>query len=399
MAGLFDKLMSDPYNINLALNGLGLLGSKHKSSANQYMDRASQSLLGKAQAQAQAKRDAEQKRVNDSVIDYNTARAGAEARPPGFFPGTGAESSALQVVSTLGPRKQQNLPMTPEEETALAAAMSFLSQPQQGYGPDNQPFTRPGMNFDFLSGGAPPPQVPGPQGVPGAAAPGQMPPQVPGSLPGQPPQSPPAPTVVQPQGPPPLNGAMPTPGQVKSDEAMATEYVDWSTKGQAESEKALGQLYGALGNLQSGNVKTGDYKALLSSLAPDKFVSFLRPDYMNTKEQVQEVVQKNLVATLGAQFAEREGDRVIARAYNENVDTDLNIDRIQRLVKQIVATTDAKAKAMDYYSKFGTMRGYDPQINSMADLQAKLEADFLAGVGESDDEKRLNELKKELGVE
>lgn len=144
------------------------------------------------------------------------------------------------------------------------------------------------------------------------------------------------------------------------------------------------QLYGALGNLESGKVETGDLQALGTSLLPDKWASFLRPDFMQTKEAVEEVAQRNLRLILGAQFAEKEGERLISRAYNPNIETKKNAERVRRLTKQIGDAAQAKQKAMDYYGKKGTLKGFAPGITSFADLQTRMEKDFLAGVYEGD---------------
>ena len=72
-SGLFDRLTGDPQSLNLFLNGMGLLGSKYKSGADRYMNRISTGLLDQSKSRAQAKRDAEAKRVNDAQIE-NRAR-------------------------------------------------------------------------------------------------------------------------------------------------------------------------------------------------------------------------------------------------------------------------------------------------------------------------------------
>lgn len=387
--GMFDRLLSDPYALNMALNGLGLLGSKRQSQSQLYTGNISKGLLQQAQTKAQQARDAETKRVNDSVIGYNTARA-EDLTNPSIYPGTGAEASSLNIVATLGAKKRQGLPLTQAEEISLQTAQGYLARSRTTFGPGGQPIEQAGMNFDYLNQQPPPAQ---PTGMPPVLG-GQeavAPPQT-----GQQPQTQPTPAPTPQVFPA-------TPAQIKTDELTAQEYVDWTTKGEAVATKNISQLMTAREALKSGKVETGDWRAFLSSLAPDKLVSYVRPEFMDTKEQVQEVVQANLTATLGAQFAEREGDRVIARAYNENVDTKLNIQRVDRLIDQIVQTTDAKKKAMDYYSKNGTMVGYSADVNSMADLQAKLEADFLAGIEDKeetdavDDEIRM--LKEEFGIQ
>ena len=409
--GMFDRLLSDPYALNMALNGLGLLGSKRQSQSQFYSGNISKGLLQQAQTKAQQARDAETKRVNNSIIGYNTARA-EDLANPGLYQGTGAEASSLNIVATLGAKKRQGLPLTQAEEIQLQTAQGYLGRSRTAFGPGGQPIEQAGMNFDYLnqnqSQAMPPVDL---SDIPSATI---APQQQGGDLLSMGYQQPPAPRpaiTAQAPTPPQLPPQTPapqvfpaTPAQIKTDELTAAEYVDWTTKGEAVATKNISQLMSAREALKSGKVETGDWKAFLSSLMPDKVVSYVRPEFMDTKEQVQEVVQANLTATLGSQFAEREGDRVIARAYNENVGTELNVQRVDRLINQIVQTTDAKKKAMDYYGKNGTMVGYSADINSMADLQKKLEADFLAGIaednaGESEEDKELRMLKEEFGIQ
>jgi hypothetical protein len=386
--GIFDKLMADPYKQNMLFNGLGLLGSNTARQSQAYMGNVSSGLLQQAKGQAQAKRDAETKRVNDSIMGLNTAKA-ADLNNPQYWKGTGAEASSLNVLATLGAKKQQGIRLTEEEQVALNAAERFLAQSRTSYGPGGQPIVQ---QMD----------VNGIYNAPGAPVPGQLPP-VPGQVPQVPGQVPLAsqqPASQQPAPQPDAQVYPGTPAQIKTDELTATEYVDWTTNGEAVATKNINQLMTARNALTSGAVETGDWKAFLSSLAPDKLVSYARPQFQDTKEQVQEVVQANLTATLGAQFAEKEGDRVIARAYNQNVGTDLNVKRVNRLIDQIVQTTDAKKAAMEYYGKNGTMVGYSADVNSMADLQKKLEADFIKGMSTemTEQEKKLQALEEELGV-
>lgn len=253
----------------------------------------------------------------------------------------------------------------------MGAAQAYLSRQRTTFGPGGQPMIQAPMNMDWMNG------------QPGQPQPGQDPAQ------GQPPQVPMPGQVPAPGQVPGATTATGTPqqypqtaGEVAVDKAMADEYVNWTTGGYADVEKSMTQLYSALGALESGSVQTGDWKAMASSLLPDKWVSFLRPDFMDNREKVEEVAQRNLRLILGAQFAEREGEKLIARAYNPNLETEQNAERVRRLAKQISDAAAAKQKAMDYFGKEGTMRGYAPGINSFEDLQAQMESDFLAGVYE-----------------
>jgi hypothetical protein len=107
-----------------------------------------------------------------------------------------------------------------------------------------------------------------------------------------------------------------SPLQLRMDNAYADLLVDWNIGGQGDTVKQLDQLGQVLNVLESGEDVTG----FVQGSMPDWMLAGLNPQAMNTKELVQEVVQRSLRETLGAQFTEREGEMLLARAYNPRLD-------------------------------------------------------------------------------
>ena len=62
---------------------------------------------------------------------------------------------------------------------------------------------------------------------------------------------------------------------------------------------------------------------------------------------------------LGAQFTEREGSRLIERAYNPRLSQKENIVRLERLKKQILDSYNQKKNMIDYFNEKGTFKGYE----------------------------------------
>lgn len=145
-----------------------------------------------------------------------------------------------------------------------------------------------------------------------------------------------------------------SPGQKKIDESFADEYIRWVGGGFADSTKQLDQLQESLGMLERGQPITGPG---IGSM-PDFVQPFINPDGVIAREQVEEVVQRNLREILGAQFTEREGERLISRAFNPRLSPQENAKRVRRLIGQVGDMASAKQAMVDYFNENGTLQGY-----------------------------------------
>jgi hypothetical protein len=148
-----------------------------------------------------------------------------------------------------------------------------------------------------------------------------------------------------------------TPAQEKVDEDFSPEYVEWAAGGgYATVNKNMEQLEFTLKALESGDMDvTGGYSVELPNFLRSRYY----PESMDVQEQVEEVVQRNLRLVLGAQFTEREGVRLIARAYNKRMSEERNARRVRALLESIRVAADAKNKAALYYQENGTLSGFD----------------------------------------
>lgn len=156
-----------------------------------------------------------------------------------------------------------------------------------------------------------------------------------------------------------------TPGQEAADRAFADEYVAWTAAGGfADVSKNASQLNEAIQALESGAQLTGPYRGL----APDWLRNITNAKAVDTKELITEVVQRNLRLILGAQFTEREGERLISRAYNDQQEEPVNAARVKRLFNQILAAAEAKEMASRYFAENGTLAGYQGAVPSMGDF-------------------------------
>lgn len=162
-----------------------------------------------------------------------------------------------------------------------------------------------------------------------------------------------------------------TKGEEAADRAFAKEYVEFKAAGgYSDVEKQLSQLQQVAGDLGK---KGNDFTGPVAGLIPDKVRAFTNPDAVAAKDKVQEVAQRNLRLVLGAQFTEKEGERLIARAYNPSLSPEENKRRVDALVKQIRTAAQAKKDASEYFEKHGTLKGWGGKLPTLADIEAAIE--------------------------
>lgn len=146
------------------------------------------------------------------------------------------------------------------------------------------------------------------------------------------------------------------------DRAFAPEYVEFVQGGAAEAAKALEELKQAHTTLVSGKnnitgpvVGTMGTIPLIGKVAQDIF----NPEASDVQETVEYTVQQSLRPILGAQFTEKEGERLIARVYNRRLDESVNAERLDRLINQLQRAYEEKQRAAEYFEQHGTLSGFE----------------------------------------
>lgn len=140
------------------------------------------------------------------------------------------------------------------------------------------------------------------------------------------------------------------------DRKAAQEYDKFILGGgYSDTMDQLKQLNFALGGLKKTDLATGP---VIGSL-PDFLRPIVTPGGVAIEDRVRQVVQRSLRQTLGGQFAEREGEKLIAAAFNKKLDEKENAQRLKDLIEKIKLAADAKKKALDYFVQNNySMRGY-----------------------------------------
>lgn len=161
-----------------------------------------------------------------------------------------------------------------------------------------------------------------------------------------------------------------TPAQRAVDTAFAKDYSDFVAGGGfADVKKNIKQLQDVKKELETGETITGPFVGR----TPDWAKQMLGlGKAIIVRDAVEEVVQRNLRLILGAQFTEREGERLIARAYNPALDEKENAKRVGRLLESISRAAEAKISAAEYYEKNGTLQGWKGNLPNLSAIETSV---------------------------
>jgi len=168
-----------------------------------------------------------------------------------------------------------------------------------------------------------------------------------------------------------IGGGKLTPGQEAIDKKFADDYIAWRGGGGQDMVAQIAQLKPVIESLEAGKPITG----VKVAVQPDLLLAITNPKALQSREQVEEVVQRNLRAVLGAQFTEKEGERLIARAYNPKLGPDENAKRLRRLFLQMSTAAEQKQAMTDYFDQNGTLRGFSGKMPSVQDFYKAMEGD------------------------
>jgi len=154
------------------------------------------------------------------------------------------------------------------------------------------------------------------------------------------------------------------------DQKYANDYLEWTQGGGADAAANSAQIKSVLDRFAAGEKLTGPS----IGLAPDFFNALVNPEALGAKQAVEEVVQRNLRAVLGAQFTQVEGERLISRAFDARLKPQENVKRLRKLFLQMQTAAQQKQAMAEYYEANETLRGFKGKQPNMQDFYNALNA-------------------------
>lgn len=171
-----------------------------------------------------------------------------------------------------------------------------------------------------------------------------------------------------------------TRAQDKLDDQYVKSYMDWRVEGgDTDVRKMLAQLSGVMGQLKGSDDLTGPFVGNVPNFLSEIF----NPEAVALRESVEEVVQRNLRAILGAQFTEKEGTRLISRAFNPKLQESENLARVTRLFNQMDQAAQTQDEAANYFEQHGTLAGWVGKLPDIDDFDPDATTGDTSGVPES----------------
>lgn len=153
-----------------------------------------------------------------------------------------------------------------------------------------------------------------------------------------------------------LSKKQPTVGSKQRDKDFTKEWTKFNDLGGfsviesnlSKLKRARQGLQKALNERVKGGWNIGVSGAVVGS-TPEKLLPIFNPEATQVQEAIAEVAQGNLRQVLGGQFAQKEGEQLIRRAFNPSLPEEMNIERLDRLISQIEKAAGAKVAAGRYY--------------------------------------------------
>ena len=159
-----------------------------------------------------------------------------------------------------------------------------------------------------------------------------------------------------------------TTGQDAVDKAFAEQYLPFISGGASEMAGNIANISDVLSRLESGEELTGP----MVGLAPDFVRAVLNPEAQDAIDRVGSVVQLNLREVLGGQFAQKEGEQLVARAYNPSLKPEQNAKRLRKLYMQMNNAYEQRVAQAEYFQENGTLRGFKGKLPTLSDFYTAL---------------------------
>jgi hypothetical protein len=164
-----------------------------------------------------------------------------------------------------------------------------------------------------------------------------------------------------------------SPMQAKVDADFAPDVNDFISGGAVKAQANIDKLDNAIAALKSASTIASS--GPIVGFIPEKVRKpFTTDATMAIQKDVEQVVQESLKMILGAQFAQKEAEQLLARSFDTSLSEEANAARVEVLKTQLQNALDARTAAVNYFQKNGTLAGhkYEAKAPSAGDLDAGL---------------------------
>ena len=153
------------------------------------------------------------------------------------------------------------------------------------------------------------------------------------------------------------------------NQPFVKKLMEENAKFLTESSNLVGNitsLEDALKTLETSPDITGVIPGLVQNVGGDAFLKLVLPETANAKAQIESVVQESLKSILGAQFTEKEGERILQRVFDPAVSPQENAKRLRTVLNKLKSGFDTKRKYFDSFTQ-----GKIPEVNlpTLSDFQ------------------------------
>ena len=185
------------------------------------------------------------------------------------------------------------------------------------------------------------------------------------------------------------------------DTKFGKEYADYFAGGGINNlEKNVEELGRAIKMIEES--PDGETSGKLIGLA-DKTgqLTFVSQKAADIKDIIGGVAQSNLRQVLGGQFAQKEGEALLQRAYDTGQTKDNNLKRLRSLYQQAANTINDKKTAAQYYEQFGTLKGYKGTTATEKPKPSAVDKnqEALDWITANPNDPRVPAIKKKLGIQ
>jgi hypothetical protein len=149
-----------------------------------------------------------------------------------------------------------------------------------------------------------------------------------------------------------------TTAQKAVDTKFGKEYADFYAGGGINNlNKNLEELDRAISIIEKA--KEDEVSGKLIGLS-DKAgtLAYTHSKAADVKDIIGSVAQSNLRQILGGQFAQKEGEALLARQYDTAQSKEKNLSRLRALRKQAAKTIQSKQSAAEYFEQNGTLKDF-----------------------------------------